>query len=283
MECQETEQTRYRFSDLMRWVEHATGAAVCLEDLAGVTYEVPLLRVEPSQHYHHGPYCEYAKLNGNQPRCAANKHRSIRKAQRLKAPFAGQCPFGLWERAQPVLHEGEVAAILYLGSLRGGGRLSAIGPAPYEGPSLRSADAKLRRRLEELGEMLARQMELILERWAAQGGRMPKKKPVSFYVDMLERFLDSRYEGPVSLADFAGMVGLHQNYLGSLIKRETGRTFRQALARKRIEKAKVLLRQGGRSITETAYACGFSDGNYFSATFRRLTGLSPRQFRDGPG
>ncbi|HCE42799.1 MAG TPA: AraC family transcriptional regulator [Lentisphaeria bacterium] len=47
----------------------------------------------------------------------------------------------------------------------------------------------------------------------------------------------------------------------------------------RIRHAEKILQSGTHNITETAYACGFSDSNYFSRQFRRITGMSPRSYR----
>lgn len=48
----------------------------------------------------------------------------------------------------------------------------------------------------------------------------------------------------------------------------------------RIEKAKTLLADcPDMKITEIAFACGFGDGNYFATLFKRLNGLTPRQYR----
>jgi len=47
----------------------------------------------------------------------------------------------------------------------------------------------------------------------------------------------------------------------------------------RIEEASRLLRSTDRSITEIAFDVGFSDSNYFSRQFRKLTGRSPREYR----
>jgi len=51
----------------------------------------------------------------------------------------------------------------------------------------------------------------------------------------------------------------------------------------RIERAKTLLAEPGRSVTEIARALGFAETSSFSATFRRTTGVSPSQFRRGLG
>lgn len=57
-----------------------------------------------------------------------------------------------------------------------------------------------------------------------------------------------------------------------------GVTFREYLMRTRIGEAQRLLIEGGRSITEIAFASGFTDGSYFARTFRRYMGVLPSEY-----
>ena len=57
--------------------------------------------------------------------------------------------------------------------------------------------------------------------------------------------------------------------------------FRELLLERRIREAKVYLKlHRNHSITQIATLCGFHDSNYFSTCFHRLTGVSPRQYRE---
>jgi len=47
----------------------------------------------------------------------------------------------------------------------------------------------------------------------------------------------------------------------------------------RIELAKQLMTAGRRSISEAAYESGFGDQSHLANTFRRVVGMTPRQFR----
>jgi AraC-like DNA-binding protein/mannose-6-phosphate isomerase-like protein (cupin superfamily) len=82
-----------------------------------------------------------------------------------------------------------------------------------------------------------------------------------------------------TLARAARAVGVSANHLNSLLRQQTGLTFRQLLIQRRIELAKTLLRTGDAPCTEIAMSCGFGDSNYFARLFRRKTGLTPSEFR----
>ena len=67
------DERKYSFSELMDWVGFSTQSIVSFEDRYGLCVEVPYLKLSTKQHYHHGSFCEFAKIHGNQPLCAKNK------------------------------------------------------------------------------------------------------------------------------------------------------------------------------------------------------------------
>ena len=66
-------------------------------------------------------------------------------------------------------------------------------------------------------------------------------------------------------------------HLASPIKTSFGQPPHRYHLGRRIERAKALL--SGQSVTEVALAVGFAETSSFSAAFRRVTGVSPREFR----
>ena len=64
-------------------------------------------------------------------------------------------------------------------------------------------------------------------------------------------------------------------------REETGMTFTAYLLDYRIRCAAFLLRESGGSVGEIALDCGFHNFSYFSRSFNKRFGLSPRQYRNG--
>ncbi|BAY62796.1 putative transcriptional regulator [Calothrix brevissima NIES-22] len=83
----------------------------------------------------------------------------------------------------------------------------------------------------------------------------------------------------LSLSEIANELGMSQYYFCHLFKRSTGISPHQYLIRQRIEQAKHLLRQPGRTITSVALDCGFANQSHFAKYFRQYTGMNPKQFR----
>ena len=68
------------------------------------------------------------------------------------------------------------------------------------------------------------------------------------------------------------------SYFSSVFKTYTGETFIEALTKKRIEKAKGLLLNTSKKTYEIAQEVGYSDPHYFSATFKKMTGFTPKEY-----
>lgn len=76
-------------------------------------------------------------------------------------------------------------------------------------------------------------------------------------------------------------VGLSRCYFCTKFKMETNMSFTDYLAYTRIEKSKYLLTNSNRAILDIAILIGFNSQSYFTQQFKKYTGTSPKEFRDG--
>ncbi|GIP37239.1 hypothetical protein J31TS4_05190 [Paenibacillus sp. J31TS4] len=86
-----------------------------------------------------------------------------------------------------------------------------------------------------------------------------------------------------SLEEVAEFLGMNASYFSQLFKQRTGETFVQFRTRRRIEKAKRLLEQPHIRIIDISYEVGYADHPYFTKIFKKLTGLSPSEYRHSLG
>jgi AraC-like DNA-binding protein len=91
--------------------------------------------------------------------------------------------------------------------------------------------------------------------------------------------LESDLRRPPSLAELARHVGLHPSWLCHAFKRSMGLSPHRYLLVYRVNCAKEMIRDESRTLTEIALECGFSDSSHFSVAFRRIVGISPRDYR----
>lgn len=79
--------------------------------------------------------------------------------------------------------------------------------------------------------------------------------------------------------DVAERAGISVRYANALLAKE-GTSLERLLQKRRLENChKALAEASGRSISEIAFAWGFSDVSHFSKTFKNAYGVSPRDFR----
>lgn len=82
----------------------------------------------------------------------------------------------------------------------------------------------------------------------------------------------------ISLEAMATEIGMSRFYFCRLFKQSTGITPYQYLIKCRIERAKVLLRQGKLSVADIALEVGFSNQSHFTKHFKRLVSVTPKKF-----
>ena len=98
---------------------------------------------------------------------------------------------------------------------------------------------------------------------------------------MIKDFIGKNYDNELlSVKDIGSYVSLSASYLCTFFKNETGQTLNQYLTEFRMEKAKQLLGNPRYKITEISSMVGYSDGNYFSKSFKKYAGLSPSEYRE---
>ena len=98
-------------------------------------------------------------------------------------------------------------------------------------------------------------------------------------VGEMKRWIENHCTEQLRISDMVRMSGYSRTRLFSLFASIAGMTPIDWLIRCRIAKARRMLESGKDSITDIALSCGFSSPSYFTSTFRKYTGKTPREFR----
>ncbi len=107
---------------------------------------------------------------------------------------------------------------------------------------------------------------------------------LSKYTSMTQRVIEhilSFYNKPINKEELAAQFSTHPSHLSRKFKEETKMTltaFQQTL---RINQAKHLLKTENLSVEEIAWTIGYDDASYFARVFKKETGRTPSQYRDG--
>ena len=109
----------------------------------------------------------------------------------------------------------------------------------------------------------------------ARSGRLTSRQE-----HLLTRHIDDQLDRRHSLAEMATLVGLSVPELLVAFTVSFGRTPYQFVIMRRIARARHLLANTRRSITDTALAVGFSTPSHFATSFKQVVGVSPTVYRN---
>ncbi|CAM3337102.1 MULTISPECIES: response regulator [Paenibacillus] len=93
-------------------------------------------------------------------------------------------------------------------------------------------------------------------------------------------YIENHIQDNVTVKQLAELFQINSSYLSVLFKKETGRTITDFVQETRINKAKELLRDPFVKVYEVAEKVGFQTTAYFTFLFKKMTGVTPQEFRD---
>ena len=100
-----------------------------------------------------------------------------------------------------------------------------------------------------------------------------------FLIQSVQTFIEEHYVEGISLENVAAHMNLSKHYLSTLFKKETGENMTLYINRKKIERAKVLLLNPQYRIQDIVEMVGFSNQQYFSKMFKRITGMTVMEYK----
>ena len=132
--------------------------------------------------------------------------------------------------------------------------------------------------METLGEVIAwldalrQDLSDFLLRESEKGGAK--------IVGMAQDWIAAHYREAASLQEAARAVSLNPSYFSTLLKKFTGRSYTELLMEYRIERAKELLLLTDAKVYRVGQMVGYEDKFYFSRIFKRVTGMTPVEFKN---
>ncbi len=99
-------------------------------------------------------------------------------------------------------------------------------------------------------------------------------------VKKAQEFIESNYQEKTSVDELAGMFAIGRRSFERRFKKATDNTVNEYMQRVKIEVAKKELEASRKSVNEVMYEVGYSDTKAFRTTFKKITGLSPMEYRN---
>lgn len=95
-----------------------------------------------------------------------------------------------------------------------------------------------------------------------------------------QEFIETNFQDKITVDQLASMLALSRRNLERRFKKATANTVTEYIQRVKIEAAKLSLESSRENVNEVMYKVGYQDPKAFRVTFKRITGLSPMQYRN---
>jgi transcriptional regulator GlxA family with amidase domain len=109
-----------------------------------------------------------------------------------------------------------------------------------------------------------------------QGQKAHEDEPVK----KAQEFIEKNFDDKITVDQLASMLALGRRSLERRFKKATCNTVTEYIQRVKIEAAKKNLESGRKNVNEVMYDVGYSDIKAFRTTFKKVTGLSPVEYRN---
>lgn len=100
-------------------------------------------------------------------------------------------------------------------------------------------------------------------------------------INVCQNYIFTHLYEEITLSQLAGIVALNPSYLSSLFKKEIGISLGEYIQRAKVDESKNLMTFTRHSISEISTLLNFHDQSHFTKVFKKHTGVSPKQFKNG--
>lgn len=94
-----------------------------------------------------------------------------------------------------------------------------------------------------------------------------------------QKYINEHYASTVTLEEVSAVIGFNATYFSTLFKKETGMNFLEYVTIVRIKAAKQLLSDSKKSILDISHEVGYNDFKHFTKQFKKVTSLTPSEYR----
>jgi transcriptional regulator GlxA family with amidase domain len=95
-----------------------------------------------------------------------------------------------------------------------------------------------------------------------------------------QEYIENNFQEKITVDQLASMFALGRRNLERRFKKATSNTVVEYIQRVKIEAAKMSLESSRENVNEVMYKAGYSDTKAFRTTFKKITGLSPVEYRN---
>lgn len=231
--------------------------------------------VLPSKNqFHSRPICRYAKTTRGLYGCFRCKNLALTKAVVSKKPFSGVCVNGIYEYCRPIVDNGTVIGIIFIGNImppeNNRERINRFSSDPE---LLNTLDSDFSiDNLEKLGALLENYILYLINEY-------PNSDNFDPFIQNIKGYIEENFTFNFSAAHISKTFNYSEKYIGRLFKKKTGLTLKEYINHRRLKMAQKMLQNSDTPIIDIAAKVGYNNVSYFNRTFKDAFAMSPSQYR----
>ena len=101
----------------------------------------------------------------------------------------------------------------------------------------------------------------------------------AYVIQDIEKYIEENLDKKLSLTDIAESIHMNKSYISRMFKEKTGENLFDYINKRKIEKAKQLIKNNELRMYEIALNVGMEDTAYFSRVFKKYEGISPSEYQ----
>lgn len=117
-------------------------------------------------------------------------------------------------------------------------------------------------------------------KWLMESRENQSKENIQTVIAKTQEYIANNYHKDLSIEEVSELADLSISHFCLLFKQVTGLTFLEYLTQCRIEKAKYILKNSQVKVYQVAPLVGYQDPRYFTQVFKKVTGMTPTEYRE---
>ncbi|MNE47154.1 HTH-type transcriptional activator Btr [compost metagenome] len=123
-------------------------------------------------------------------------------------------------------------------------------------------------------------LKLSFEKWIRESSTSQSKENMQSVIGKTKEYISNNYHKDLSIEEAAEIADLSISHFCTLFKQVSGYTFLEYLTQCRIDKAKYILKNSPVKVYQIAPLVGYQDPRYFTQVFKKVTGMTPSEYRE---
>lgn len=264
-----------KLQEILKDVHAVLGLNISLYDIEGT-----LITAYPMKN---SPFCELIKSNPKSRNiCKKCDLEAFERVKISKSIEIYRCQFNLYDACVPVFYYEELTGFLMMGQMSSDSLLELEKTHDLARPFIKNGE-----QLEEALKKIPIKTETdilsfstILDMCANYISKMKMVETKSNKLAIgVKNFISNHYEQNITIDNLCRLFFCSKSTLTNQFKAEYNQSIHSYILECRMNKACELLQNEELSISQISSLCGFNDICYFSKSFKKERGISPKQYR----